>query len=1439
MELVGKLASSPTGERAFGTLFSEAKSKLDQLQSKLASSVFPSMPGQDVAKFYDLAIGIDAHTTIWPPSPLCPVPHVGMVYDIMSAVMAGISSVVPAPTDSDGTLVTIAKTLVKGMAPSVKVHDRWIANAGSSIQHLPAIIAHVPFPLVAPMASSEMFMGSSTVIADGTPCSTRFHPALSCNLIGIPAPFRAKKAVKAKTSLMAPTSMLSIITSSGKPVLVGGPPTIDLFQLGISLGLKGVGKLWKKVGDVFQNFVDFIKKKNPFLGNILQWIKCRSFGEPVDAVTGRVTSTNIDVELSGAIPFVWERTYYSDAHTWGPIGYNFHHSYNMGLYDMGEYFSVRLSDGREIAMPKVSDNDCFYNRTEKMWIYKDDKGYYIQDNAKLRYRFLGPKNREEYQMLSSIESQEGFSIVLEYHGKGNLKRIKDSTERYIEVDTDDRGLITKLYSIYPNETITWIEYTYDDKQQLVYIKDVAGAEKHFKYENDLLVQLTNQTGQNYYWKYQKIEGAYKCVHTYGDGGVLNYRTEYKPGLTITTNGLGYTTHYYYDKRNLIYKIIDEKGGITHQHYNANQELEVVVDPQGISEKYEYDHYGNLIKISDANGDSAQYVFDRKQNLISINTPGKKEIKLEYDDLDRVIKKQVGKDQIQKYYYSDKYLTQIIDQSDNSWNLFYDSHHQLTQLTYPNQTFAQWQYDTRGNVSVERDVKGNLTHYKYDKANNVIKLEEASGNIHEFEYDSSYNIIQAKDDTHAISFDYGSLGVLLSRVQNGRRVNFTYNTELQLKDISNEKREYYRFELDPVGNVVEEQGFDGQIRKYERDLAGRVTKVIYPDKTWSNYTYSDSGNLLREEHSDGSYSGYQYDKDGLLMAAINEHTTLKLTRDKLGRVIKEHQDKYEVCKTYDSKGNLTKLESNLGADVSMGYNEYGWVMQMDSQTWQAKFSYDKQGLEIQRDLSGGVKVETERDNYGRVIRRGVAVNGVMKVSDRYKWNRTNQLQSIVSDLTRHRVDFKYDQWDNLVSGSYTTSNELKTVYKTPDAVGNLYESAKQDDRVYDKGGKLLKDELHYYYYDAKGNLVFKEFKKTEHPRVVDKKEIQDRFKIKLSGSGIGYQYLWSVSGMLQEVISPMGNQVKFYYDPLGRRIAKTSKGETTRWVWDGNVPLHEWKHREMYPLPMVVNKAGKLSKANESTENIITWLYEVNSFVPCGKIVDGESFSIVTDYLGTPTHAYDKEGKEVWHRELDIYGRCIKGNNDFIPFLYQGQYYDKETQLAYNRFRYYDLKMGMYISQDPIGLMGGMVLYGYVGDSNNGIDPLGLYNPYPRKNGKFGPNPNPQPKPIKDKIHGNSHASTKTNYLYAKIDKDGNFLKWGKTDDIVGRYTLDELGGGKLIPLDAGNIVNIKDIERELAEIVPGIDNKENWAGSKKGQTLSPQAQEIYDKSKANGVKHKH
>ena len=98
-------------------------------------------------------------------------------------------------------------------------------------------------------------------------------------------------------------------------------------------------------------------------------------------------------------------------------------------------------------------------------------------------------------------------------------------------------------------------------------------------------------------------------------------------------------------------------------------------------------------------------------------------------------------------------------------------------------------------------------------------------------------------------------------------------------------------------------------------------------------------------------------------------------------------------------------------------------------------------------------------------------------------------------------------------------------------------------------------------------------------------------------------------------------------------------------------------------------------------------------------------------------ALDSEVNHVWNRQLDIYGRVKRefrasslGEDvrPFIPFLYQGQYFDFETGLCYNRFRYYSPETGLYISQDPIGLAGNNPnLYAYVKDSNWWVDILEL------------------------------------------------------------------------------------------------------------------------------------
>jgi YD repeat-containing protein len=108
-------------------------------------------------------------------------------------------------------------------------------------------------------------------------------------------------------------------------------------------------------------------------------------------------------------------------------------------------------------------------------------------------------------------------------------------------------------------------------------------------------------------------------------------------------------------------------------------------------------------------------------------------------------------------------------------------------------------------------------------------------------------------------------------------------------------------------------------------------------------------------------------------------------------------------------------------------------------------------------------------------------------------------------------------------------------------------------------------------------------------------------------------------MLQSVKDPKGRITTFEYDALGRRTAKinVAKKEINRYIYDGNVLLHEFS----YPLEerpkLIADELGRLSfDKKENTENLTTWVFEEGSFVPQAKIVDGKTYSIISDYLGT-------------------------------------------------------------------------------------------------------------------------------------------------------------------------------------------------------------------------------
>ena len=97
----------------------------------------------------------------------------------------------------------------------------------------------------------------------------------------------------------------------------------------------------------------------------------------------------------------------------------------------------------------------------------------------------------------------------------------------------------------------------------------------------------------------------------------------------------------------------------------------------------------------------------------------------------------------------------------------------------------------------------------------------------------------------------------------------------------------------------------------------------------------------------------------------------------------------------------------------------------------------------------------------------------------------------------------------------------------------------------------------------------------------------------------------------------------------------------------------------------------------------------------------------TDHLGTPQELTNDRGEVVWLNYQMAWGGSFSQLNnvhnldgldvsadELQPFRFQGQFFDGETGLHYNRFRYYDSDVGMFISRDPIGLLGGFNVFAY-------------------------------------------------------------------------------------------------------------------------------------------------
>ncbi|WP_323054272.1 RHS repeat-associated core domain-containing protein [Rodentibacter caecimuris] len=117
-------------------------------------------------------------------------------------------------------------------------------------------------------------------------------------------------------------------------------------------------------------------------------------------------------------------------------------------------------------------------------------------------------------------------------------------------------------------------------------------------------------------------------------------------------------------------------------------------------------------------------------------------------------------------------------------------------------------------------------------------------------------------------------------------------------------------------------------------------------------------------------------------------------------------------------------------------------------------------------------------------------------------------------------------------------------------------------------------------------------------------------------------------------------------------------------------------------------------------------------------IDHEINYFHCDQIGMPREMTDRQGKLIWRGRYDAWGglhydrHLAQQNQGHQPFRLQNQYVDQETGLHYNFLRYYEPMTGRFITQDPIGLLGGDNLYQFAPNVQAWVDPLGLNsNPF--------------------------------------------------------------------------------------------------------------------------------
>lgn len=601
---------------------------------------------------------------------------------------------------------------------------------------------------------------------------------------------------------------------------------------------------------------------------------------------------------------------------------------------------------------------------------------------------------------------------------------------------------------------------------------------------------------------------------------------------------------------------------------------------------------------------------------------------------------------------------------------------------------------------------------------------------------------ADEVTMRVGFEYDDAGRLVREWnvnpvddQNVVAATYTYDNEDRVTTVTDALNRKTVLSYDALGRVTQSVDPLGVPSAFTYDTNGRLVSAIDPKGKVTSYENDGFGQTWKQTSPDTGITTAEYNAAGLpVRMTRNDSTVTAYTYDGLGRLTQAKAGNAERNFSYDSctygKGRLCAAELREGGAVKNWaahvYNPQGWL----TQRWDGGVDEAGQGYD------GAIAYAY--DGMGRVT--GISYPSGVSVGYGYSSGQLTTMTATIGGNTSAVVNnityrpfgpadgwaygnglerlYQYDKNGRPFAISTGTSStlvqSLTYAYNIADeitAITDGMDAGKTRNYQYDALGRLWKETAKgaEWKYDANGNRV--------------------------SWNSAGTQTTYAVDPASNRLLSynnPSGSRT-YGYDALGNRISESAPSLTAGYTYDVFNRMRSATVNGVtttYTVNALDQRVGKSTGAartrfvyadqnqllaESGPSGWTSYLWLGNELVGLVK-PDQQLRFVHNDHLGRPEAVSSSAKQIVWRAGNEAWGRSIQ--QDAIGGLnlgFPGQYFDGETGLWYNGYRYYDSFVG-YTQSDPIGLEGGSFsTYSYA-DANpiTLVDPLGLAGEAPGK-----------------------------------------------------------------------------------------------------------------------------